>query len=194
MPVVAGRQFWRPVLPAMSMWLPFGPSAHRRYRTQPAHHSAKHLPLCRGCPRITPDALMQIVPCRHFRNSMANKQPAYSRRLEVTSFLAPPDDGLETMATLARSVLGRKLANRCGVLDCRKLTALRAGSTAGNPVWWRVVSLHVCRRFQWLHFFHPFTNFSAFLPEITPFCGLFSAIFSARFRSDSNTEWPTNAR
>ena len=188
MPVVADPQFSRLVRPAKSMWLPFGPSAHRRCKTQPAHHSTGRLPLCRGCPRITPNVLMRIVPCRHCRDNMPNKQPAYSRRLEVSLLSAPPDDGLETMATLTRPVLSRKLANRCGVLDCRKLTALRAGSTAGNPVWWRVVSLHVCRRFQWLHFFHPFTNFSAFLPEITPFCGLFSAIFSARFRSDSNTE------
>ncbi len=143
MPVFADLQFSRPVRPAKSMWLPFGPSAHRRCKTQPAHHSAGRLPLCRGCPRITPNVLLLIVPCRHFHNSMANKQPAYSRRLEVTSFLAPPDDGLETIATTARPVLGRKLASRRGVLDSRKLTALWASSATWNPVWWRVVSLHV---------------------------------------------------
>lgn len=82
MPVVEDPRFSRPVRPAKSMWLPFGPSARQRYRTQPAHHSAGHLPLCRGCPRITPDVLMLIVPCRHCRNSTANNQPAYSRRLE----------------------------------------------------------------------------------------------------------------
>lgn len=169
MPVFADPQFWRQVRPTMCWWLPFEPSVHRRCKTQPAHHSTGRLPLCRGCPRITPDVLMRIVPCRHFRDNMPNKQPAYSRRLEVTSFLAPPDNGLETMATLARPVLCRKLASRRGVLDSRKLTALWASSTTRNPVWWRVVSLDVCRRFQWLHFFHPFTNFSAFLPEITPF-------------------------
>ena len=193
MPVFADLRFSRPVRPAMCWWLPFGPSAHRRYRTRPAHHSTGHLPLCRGCPRITPDVLMLIVPCRHCRNSTANNQPAYSIRLEVRLFSASPDDCLETIATTARPVLCRKLAGRCCVLDRGKLTALRASSATRNPVWWRVVSLRVFRRFQWLHF-HPFTNFSAFLPEITPFCGLFSAIFSARFRSDSNTECPTNAR
>lgn len=57
--------------------------------------------------------------------------------------LAPPDYGLETMATPARPVLGRKLASRRGVLNCGKLTALRASSATWNPVWWRVVSLHV---------------------------------------------------
>ena len=193
MPVVADPQFLRQVLPAMSMWPLSEPSAHRRYRTQPAHHSRGHLPPCRGCPRITPNVLLLIVPCRNCRDNTANNQPAYSRRLEVSLFSAPPDDGLETIATPARPVLRGKLAGRCCVLYRRKLTALRASSTPRNPVWWRVVSLRVCRRFQWLHF-HPFTNFSAFLPEITPFCGLFSAIFSARFRSDSNTECPTNAR
>ena len=193
MPVVADPQFLRPVRPTMCWWLPFGPSAHRRYRTQPAHHSRGHPRLCRGCPRITPDVLLLIVPCRHCRNSTANNQPAYSRRLEVSLFSAPPDDCLETIATTARPVLCRKLAGRCCVLNRRKLTALRASSTTRNSVWWRVMAFDICRRFQRFHF-HPFTNFSAFLPEITPFCGLFSAIFSARFRSDSNTECPTNAR
>ncbi|MEN9556466.1 MAG: hypothetical protein RLZZ232_2752 [Planctomycetota bacterium] len=82
MPVFADPRFLRPVRPTMCWWLPFGPSAHRLYKTQSAHHSTGHLPLCRGCPRIMPDVLMLIVPCRHCRNSTANNQPAYSRRLE----------------------------------------------------------------------------------------------------------------
>lgn len=148
---------------------------------------------CRGCSRTVPGVLLLILPCCHCRSSSAGLPDGSSNHLEISGFSTPPDDSLKTIAALARPVLRRELASGRSVLNGRKLTALRTRSTARNPVWWRVMPLHVCRRFQRLHF-QPFTNFSAFLPEITPVCGLFSAIFSARFRSNSNTEWPTNAR
>jgi hypothetical protein len=101
--------------------------------------------------------------------------------------------GLESVATLARSVLRGELARCRRVLNRRELATLRTRSASRNPMWWRVRSFCISRRFQWLHF-QPFTNFSGFLPEITPFCGLFSTTFSALRRSYSKTEWPTNAR
>ncbi len=133
-----------------------------------------------------------------WRSPLADQQPDIlrNRLLAVAFFIgisAPPDDCLETIATPARPVLCREFARGRCVLDWRKLTALRTRPAARNPMRCRVMAFDVSRRFQWLHF-HPFTNFSAFLPEITPFCGLFSAIFSARFLSNSNTECPTNAR
>ncbi|HAV33678.1 MAG TPA: hypothetical protein DC058_14255 [Planctomycetaceae bacterium] len=87
------------------------------------------------------------MPCCHCRSSSAGLPVGLSNRLEVSSLSAPPDDSLKTIATPARPVLRAELASGRSVLNGRKLTALRTGSTARNPVWWRVVSLHVCRRF-----------------------------------------------
>lgn len=122
-----------------------------------------------------------------FRNSL------FSVALFHRHFSAPPDHSLKTIATPARPVLCREFASGRSVLHGRELPALWTRSTPRNPMRCRVMAFDVSRRFQWLHF-QPFTNFSAFLPEITPFCGRFSAIFSARFCSNSNTECPTNAR
>lgn len=95
------------------------------------------------------------------------------------------------MPATTRPVLSLELSTALRTVNSRKLTADRA-----QPMPWHLMPLvvnsllHISRLFQWLQV-RFLTKGSAFLPEITPFVGVFSALFLAFSDSYSATLMPT---
>lgn len=96
------------------------------------------------------------------------------------------------MPTTAGSILRFELSAALRAIDTSKLTADRAQSMPWHLMPLVVNSLlHISRLFQWLQL-RFLTKGSAFFPEITPFVGVFSALFRAFSDSYSATLIPTS--
>lgn len=104
------------------------------------------------------------------------QSPALTGRALV-AFIGPSDDGAEAISAITSAVLLSEFITTLLRVDRSELAALGAKSEPRNRMAGRIFSLLcVSGRIQWLH--RSFlTNFSGFLPEITPFAACISACF-----------------